>query len=187
MPFPPSNTEILQGQAGDIPRSWQETIITSARMDWAVGPVRKMSAGEEGSCLLMHPCSCSRAQLSITAPSKARLEHRMGLTSPNSFHPLPLLQPPLSPSICQGDGEATHRGVQHCSRLTWAAGDHSIWQRFHCSQLTTSNNSGINRARLAGCRNIIHLVSYCETFNYWGNMESCNDYKNKYLKCVEIN
>lgn len=47
VPSPPSNTEIIQGQAGDIPRSWQETIITSARMDWAVGAVRKMSAGEE--------------------------------------------------------------------------------------------------------------------------------------------
>lgn len=80
-----------------------------------------------------------------------------------------------------------HGGVKNRSRLTWIAGDRGIWQQFLQSQLINSDNSGINRARLAGCRNITHLVSYCETFNYWGNMESCNDYKNKYLKCVEIN
>lgn len=156
-----------------------------------MGPARKVSDGEEGSCLLMHPCSCSRAQLSRTHTQQSQAGPQHGSYLPwaalNSFPPLPSLQPPLSPSICQEEGEGTHREVQECCRLTWAAGDPSIWQCFHCSQLTTSNNSGINRARLAGCRNIIHLVSYCETFNYWGNMESCNDYKNKYLKCVEIN
>lgn len=55
---------------------------------------------EEGSCLLMHPCSCSRAQLSRTAPSKARLEHRMGLTSlgcSEQLSPPPLAAAPTEP------------------------------------------------------------------------------------------
>lgn len=33
----------------------------------------------------------------------------------------------------------------------------------------------------------IRSVAHCETCNYRGNLESCNDYKNKYFKRMEIN
>lgn len=49
------------------------------------------------------------------------------------------------------------------------------WQRFG------------DKRNQAGHRNPICLVTRCETCNYRGNSESCNDYKNKYFKRMEIN
>lgn len=64
------------------------------------------------------------------------------------------------------------RGPQHQQQHPQGA---PRWQRF-----------GDKRSR-AGRRNPIRSVTRCETCNYRGNLESCNDYKNKYFKRMEIN
>lgn len=168
---PPSNTEIIQGQAGDILRSWQETTHHLCQDGTGCGICEE---GEYWGGRLLSP----DAPLLLQPSSAQQNQHPAkpgwitGWVLPSLGCPEQLSHPAAPPPLAAAPTEPLSLprrwggNAQRGPRLLQAHLGSSIWQGFHYSQLTSSNNSGINRARLAGCRNIIHLVSYCETFNY---------------------
>lgn len=92
-PFPPTNTEIIQGQAGDILRSWQETTPHLCQDGMGCGTC------EEGECWggrLLSPAASQLLQQSSAKQHPAKPGWTTGWVLPSlgcSEHPSP---PPLA-------------------------------------------------------------------------------------------